>query len=180
MTSFDPAGFYAFDLEEGAVRAGGDRVLVMSDTVVTALVSAAEEAGDLSALRVLGMELGARAKGRLPDVAAATPLDALGEAAAPVALFGWGRLRLERWGAALVLELENAPALGEDGFAEAALLGGLLSGMTGREAACVPARHEGARRFVVVSASIADTVYGWALDGFEVGAIVERLTRGAA
>ena len=58
---FDPKGFYEFDLARGAVSTrGGARVIVLSDTVVASLVSAAVETGDLTVLRELGKQIGAQ------------------------------------------------------------------------------------------------------------------------
>ena len=71
---FDPKGFYEFDLARGAVSTrGGARVIVLSDTVVASLVSAAVETGDLTVLRELGKQIGAYTlSSTAPDGTAAT------------------------------------------------------------------------------------------------------------
>ena len=57
--SFDPSGFFEFDLATGSVHARGTgRVLILSDSVVAPLVSAAVGNGDLTSVRKLGRELG--------------------------------------------------------------------------------------------------------------------------
>lgn len=175
---FDPGGFYEFDLAEGAVRARGEaRVLVLSDTVVAPLVSAAVANGDLTPIRRLGAHMGEhvlRSLGGSP--AEAAPEIVLGHAASVLALYGWGRLSLERWGDAMIALVTGHPVLDEDRLAMAALLGGVFSSLAGRDVACVPIAND---RFVVVEPSIAETVWAWSKGGDSVAAIVDRLAEGA-
>ena len=52
---FDPSGFYEFNLTGGTVRTrGGERVVMLSEGVLSALVEAAARDGDLTPLRRLG------------------------------------------------------------------------------------------------------------------------------
>ena len=123
--AFDPGGFYEFSLESGSVKSrDGARVVVVSDSVMANLVSAAVERGDVTAVRQLGKHLGqsvSRAVGG--DAASATPEEVMGYASATLALFGWGRLALERWGDALVAVVKEVPTLDADNLGVAALLG---------------------------------------------------------
>lgn len=179
---FDPGGFFEFDLAGGEVRArSGNRVLVLSDTVVAPLVSAAVQNGDLTAVRRLGRHMGeevARALGG--EAREAAPELVLGHAAAVVSLFGWGRLRIERWGDALSARLDQLPQLDADHLAIAALLGGLFSALARQEVACVPvssiAGAEGtSAQFLLVDPHIAEQVWNWSRTGDDVPAIVSRL-----
>lgn len=172
----DPAGFFEFDLAGGEVRArSGNRVLVLSDTVVAPLVSAAVQNGDLTAVRRLGRHMGEEVASALGGEAGeAAPELVLGHAATVVSLFGWGRLHLERWGDALCARLEKLPQLDADHLAIAALLGGLFSALARKEVACVPVSTDG--RFLLVDPQIAEQVWNWSRAGDDVAAIVGRLS----
>ncbi len=178
--SFDPGGYYAFDLAKGAVHTRhGERVLVLSTDVIGPLVSNAAKHGDLTAVRALGKHIGedaARSLGR--EAKLCTPEAVLTHASGVLALLGWGALTLERWGKALVLTLSGAPQLDADRLGLAALLGGMLTCLGGRDVACVPV--EAGAHFVIVHPSIAETVWGWAKEGSELGQIVARLSQEAA
>lgn len=178
-SAFDPADYYAFDLARGAVHTRhGERVLVLSADVIGPLVSTAARHGDLTTIRALGKRIGEDAARSLAqDARAASPEAVIGHAAGTLALLGWGVLSLERWGSALSLALSGAPSLDTDRLGLAALLGGLLTSLGGRDVACVPVASN---RFVVVHPSIAETVWGWAKEGAELGQIVSRLGQEAA
>jgi len=89
-----------------------------------------------------------------------------------LSLLGWGTVQLERWGHALALVLEGAPSLDAERLGLAALLGGMLTSLGGRDVACVPV--DGAR-FLIVHPSIAEAVWSWSKDGKELSAVVARL-----
>ncbi len=171
----DPAGFFEFDLEEGQVRArSGNRVLVLSDSVVGPLVSAAVQNGDLTAVRRLGRHMGEEVATALgSDAGDRGPDVVMAHAATVVSLFGWGRLHLERWGDALCARLDKLPELDSDHLAMAALLGGLFSALARQEVACVPVSGEG--RFLLVDPQIAEEVWNWSRGGDDVPTIVGRL-----
>lgn len=168
----DPAGFYELDLSRGTVRTrSGDRVVVLTDEVARALLTMAR---DTAALRELGATMAAEAARHLDDAAGAPPEQVLGEAAAALGVFGWGKLGLERWGDALVATLDEAPAQASEALA--ALLGGFFSRLTGHEVACVAASDG---KYVMVHPTVADAVRSWASAGAEVPAIVAKLGRPA-
>lgn len=174
QSAFDPGGFFEFDLAAGAVRArGGERVLVLSDSVLAPLVSAAVRNGDLTAVRKLGRDLGAAASQDMGQPNAARAEDVLSRAADVLSLFGWGRLRVERWGDALVAHVDGLPTLDDDHLGIAALLGGLFSALADREVACVPVSEGGA--FLLVDPAVAQQVWKWSRNGEGVPAIVGRL-----
>jgi hypothetical protein len=178
--SFDPGGYYAFDLARGAVHTRhGERVLVLSADVIGPLVSNAAKHGDLTAVRALGKHIGedaARSLGR--EAKLCTPETVLTHASGVLALLGWGALTLERWGKALVLTLSGAPLLDGDRLGLAALLGGMLTSLGGRDVACVPVAA--GAHFVIVHPSIAETIWGWAKEGADLPQIVARLAQEAA
>ncbi|MBK6575281.1 MAG: hypothetical protein IPG17_03560 [Sandaracinaceae bacterium] len=170
---FDPKGFYEFDLARGAVSTrGGARVIVLSDTVVASLVSAAVETGDLTVLRELGKQIGSQVVASLGGaVFDDSPEQVLAHTSGWLGVLGWGRLGFERWGQALVAVMEGVPALDEDSLGIAALLGGVISSLSKLEVACVPVGG----KFLVCNPAIAESVWLWANDGVELGTIVDQL-----
>lgn len=178
-SGFDPSGYFVFDLAQGAVRTrAGERVLVLSADVIGPLVSTAVRHGDLTAVRALGKRIGEDAATSLDGkVLDGSPERVVTHAASALGLLGWGLLSLERWGDAIALSLVGAPALDGDRLGLAALLGGMLTSLVGRDVACVPVAET---RFVVVHPSIAETVWGWSKEGMDVGRVVSRLSLEAA
>lgn len=181
--SFDPTGFFTFDLEGGSVRSRtGKRLLLLSDNVIAPLVAAAVANGDLTAVRRLGRHVGDEVRQSIGEDTALDelPFDVvLTHLSGSLALFGWGKLHVERWGAALAVTLDQSPALDEDRLAMAALLGGLFSSISGREVAAVPLAEP--TGFLLVDPGIAETVWNWARANATVGEIVAQLTfEGAA
>jgi membrane protein YqaA with SNARE-associated domain len=173
--SFDPGGFFQFDLAKGSVRSrGGGRVLLVSENVLSPLINTAVAHGDLTAVRSLGSQLGsivAASLGATPSNM--SPSQVIGHAGSVMSLFGWGRLRLEMWGEALVLHVEGLPPLDEDNLAVAALLGGLFSTLCTIEVACVPIARTA--RYMMVDPRIAEQVWTWAKEGESLAAIASKL-----
>ncbi len=176
--SFDPGAFFTFDLRGGQVATrAGRRVLVLSDTVLAPLVAAAVANGDLTAVRRLGRHIGEEVRASLGGSADEIPVDVvLGHLGGILALFGWGKVHLDRWGDALVARIEHGPSIDTEQLALAALLGGLFSSVTARDVACVPVGEN--VEFILVAPAIAETVWGWARAGENVAAIVARLAPG--
>ena len=172
---FDPESFYEFDMNSGEVRArGGQRVLLLSETVLSPLVTAAVKQGDLTSLRRLGKHLGEHATTSLgQDPSALAPETVLAHVAGVLSIFGWGRLELERHGHALVATLAKLPSLDDDHLGVAALLGGALSSLADRETACVPV---GEGRFLVVDPGIAERIWDWSKSGESLATILGRLS----
>jgi hypothetical protein len=173
--SLDPNAFFQFDLAKGAVRArGGSRVLVVSESVLSPLINTAVANGDLTAVRTLGSQLAALVASSLPGQAnALSPGQVIGHAGAVMSLFGWGRLRLEQWGDALVLNVDGMPPLDDDNLALAALLGGLFSALCATEVACVPLGRT--TRYMMVDPRIAEQVWNWSREGDGVSTIASKL-----
>lgn len=148
---------------------------MVSESVLAPLINTAVANGDLTAIRSLGSELGqvvAQALGGDPNAAGIEAV--LGNASEVLSLFGWGRLRLERWGDALVLGVDGLPPLDEDNLAVAALLGGLFSVLSGAEVACVPLADTAS--YMMVDPAIAEQVWSWSKEGDSLAAIASKLT----
>ena len=176
QVSFDPNGFFNFDVKGGAVRTrDGSRMIILSDAAVEPLISAAVKHGDLTALRKLGRHVGTLIADGLKAPANRSGIeDVIAVAADVLALFGWGRLYMERWGDALVAVLSDLPRVDRDHLAIAALLGGALSALVDQSVACVPISDDG--RFLVVDPTIAEEVWSWSRAGQSLGQIVDRLS----
>jgi hypothetical protein len=174
--SFDPGGFFQFDLAKGSVRSrGGSRVLLVSESVLSPLINTAVANGDLTAVRSLGSQLATIIASSLGTSAnAQSPSQVIGHAGTVMALFGWGRLRLEQWGDALVLHVDGLPPLDEDNLAVAALLGGMFSTLCATEVACVPISHS--TRYVMVDPRIAEQIWAWSKEGESLASISSKLT----
>jgi len=174
---FDPRGFYHFDMAHGAVRTReGARVMMLSDAAVATLVSSAVRAGDLTSVRTLGKTLGEHARASLDNSPRSmSPMAVLEHAVSVLALFGWGRLQVERWQYALVIVIDDVPDLEEGTLSLAALLGGMFSALAETDVACVPV-EEG--RYLVVGPHVAEEVWTWAAEGAELGQIVQALVPG--
>jgi hypothetical protein len=173
---FDPGGFWEFHLSGGAVRTReGRRVVVLPEAVAGPLVRLALDQGDEVLLSEIGAALGEEAAASLgADLTERAPETVLGHARSVVALFGLGRLSLDRWGDALVAKLEGAPALHSEGLA--ALLGGLFGALGRAEVGCVSA---GAGLFILVHPDVADAVRAWVAEGADLATITGRLAPAA-
>lgn len=173
---FDPGGFYEFDLAKGQVRvAEGQRMLVLSSQAAAPLISAAVASGDLTSMRQFGRELAAQVLESLGTPAEGLTAEiVLGHATSVLALCGWGRLKLERWGDMLLAVLDGLPSLDRDNLAAAALLGGLFSSLSKQDVACVPLSEPG--RFAVVDPSIAETVWSWSRAGDDAAQIASKVS----
>lgn len=172
---FELNGFFQFDLAQGSVRArGGERVLLLSEEVLAPLIATAVNHGDLTPVRSLGSYLGNLVEEALPGAPAALPIgQVVGCAGTVVALFGFGRLKLERWGDALVLDVDGLPPVDADNLAVAALLGGIFSSLCRIEVACVPLAPS--TKYIMVDPTIAEQVWSWSKGGDSLATIAGRL-----
>ena len=172
---FDPGSFFQFDLAAGSIRSrGGGRVLVLSEKSLAPLISTAVGSGDLTAIRSLGSQLGTLVAASLgKPVNSLPPSEVIGHAGSAMSLFGWGRLKLEQWGDALVLNVEGLPPLDEDNLAVAALLGGLFSTLCTTEVACVPLARTA--KYMMVDPLVAERVWAWSKSGENLASIASKL-----
>jgi len=173
---FDPGGFFQFDLARGRVRTRtGARVLVVAENVLAPLIATAVQHGDLTAIRTLGTQLGTIIAQALPAAASSLPpQQVIAYAGSVMSLYGWGALKLEQWGSALVVAVEGLPPLDEDNLAVAALLGGIFSTLGSTEVACVPMVRT--NKYIVVDPGIAETVWGWSKSGDSLAMVISKLS----
>lgn len=176
---FDPGGFFQFDLAHGRVRTrGGARVIVLAENVLAPLINTAVQNGDLTSIRTLGSQLGSIVAQSLPGPANTLPPNVvLAHCGGVMSLYGWGRLKLEQWGGALVLAVEGLPPLDEDNLAGAALLGGMFSTLCSAEVACVPIIRS--TMYIMVDPRIAEQVWAWSKSGENLATITSRLREAA-
>ncbi len=144
--------------ELSLARAGGDAVEVMS--------------------RAFGASMGRRIAARLASAggARAVSVEAFAtELAGELAVAGCGVLRVERWGRALVLAVEQAPL--PDGVL-APTLEAAIAEASGREVRCaVVSRDAFVARVLVSSRDAVKRVRGWLADGVSWGDALARLHR---
>jgi hypothetical protein len=174
-SSFDPGAFFQFDLAHGSVRSrGGNRVLLLSESALAPLVKTAVGHGDLTAVRSLGTQLGALVGGSLgKNATSRSPEEVISHASNVLSLFGWGRLKLERWGDALALQVDGLPPLDDDNLAVAALLGGLFSTLCAVEVACVPLARSS--KYLMVDPAVAEQIWTWSRSGDSLATITSKL-----
>ncbi|MCA9601590.1 MAG: hypothetical protein KC417_06190, partial [Myxococcales bacterium] len=99
--------------------------------------------------------------------------EVMGHAASTLALFGWGKLSIERWGDALIATMSNLPLLNDSQLGVAALLGGMFTYLMGDEVITLPADQNG--RFILVSPDVAEQVWEWYTNGDSIESMVRRL-----
>jgi len=130
--------------------------------------------GDLTAVRTLGSQLGSIVAASLPGPATSlTASQVIAHAGGAMSLFGWGRLKLEQWGDALVLQVDGLPPLDSENLAVAALLGGLFSVLCGAEVACVPLARS--TKYMMVDPAVAEQVWLWSREGDSLATIASKL-----
>ncbi len=170
-SSFDPRDAILFDLKEGAVATRtGTQLVVVSAKAVGAFIAAAGAEGGVGILRTLGDTLGAEALGSLgKDPAEATFSEVFDHVAGWLRVGGWGRLRAETWGDALVVEFISATV---NARAAERLLEGLFSQLTDHEIACA---HVEGSRFMVLEPTVAAEVRSRVRAGMRLGEIVAGL-----
>lgn len=181
-----------FDLSRGRVerradaeaRGGQDNQVVL--VPVSALAGLEKMAGvevTRQLARSIGVSFGSRVATKLgsAEAVAKASLEVFVSAlAAEVAVSGWGVLHLERWGRAMVLVVDHAPALPHGVLA--ALLEGAVSAAAAREVHAVAlAKETGdsnetkAARVLIVSAKTAEHARRWLLDGASEAEVMRRL-----
>jgi hypothetical protein len=161
-----------FDLATGQVRSGGDeRVVFVPPSALDELASSPSSASSFGVeaasrfARAIGAAVGRRAARKLGSsegVLGASLEAFVSELALEVAVSGWGSLRIERWGHAMVVVVEHAPV--EDHRLMAVLVEGAIEAAAGRPVHGVLLGGEVAR-VLVVSEKTAERVRGWMAEG---------------
>lgn len=174
---FNPTHAVRFEIGRGRVSLAGSepRVLVPADALGKLCSSAGPEvARDFG--RRLGTEIGRRVGERISATASVPEMvEHLG---GDLALTGLGSLRVEVWGRALVLKVDDSPLGTEGDSVLSAVLEGALQRALARDVEVVPLeRTDGAVRLVVVSPGAAPSVRRWLADGVSWGDALARLNK---
>lgn len=184
MNSQSKTGPVDFDLARGRVDTGGDhRVVLVPIAALGELEKLAGLETTKKLARSMGVSFGRRVAAKLGsgDGVAKASLEAFVSAlAAEVAVSGWGALRLERWGRALVLVVEHAPELPTGALA--ALLEGAVEAAAAREVHAVALNGEGGSRaaggvarVLLVGGKAADKARLWLAEGVSEADVLRRL-----
>jgi hypothetical protein len=183
-----------FDLPGGAVHTTGvglagqgeeRAILVPVAALAEALASAPRDTREHVA-RAIGGAIGRRAAARFGGIEGVrtASVDAVVESlTAEIALAGFGVLALERWGKALVVVLQAAPAFGSNFFAPLleAALGAATAWATRATLTCIhlPEKQgdDDGLRFLVARASSAEQVRMWISSGVAWAEALRKLQR---
>src|SRR5579863_9437366 len=167
-----------FDLTTGQVNAGGDDRVVMIP--LAALDELAQTAGVAAASRFarsVGMGIGRRLARRLDGGALGASLEAfVSGLALEVAVSGWGALSIERWGKAMVIVVEHAPA--KEPSIVAALVEGSIAVAAGREVHGVALAGASPARVLVTGRDAAERARRWTTEGVVAAEVIARLHQG--
>jgi hypothetical protein len=179
-----------FDLSRGRVerRASAEGKDGQDDQVVLiplAALAGLEKSAGWEVLkqlvRSIGVSIGRRAGARLGaarGVASASLEAVVSTLASEVAVSGWGALRLERWGRAMVLVIDHAPAL--PAGALAALIEGAIEAAAAREVHGVSLSPERATassaRVLIASEKTAERARRWLIEGASESDVLGRLS----
>jgi hypothetical protein len=169
-----------FDLATGQVRSSGDeRLVLVPPSAFDDLASSAGIDAASRFTRAVGAAIGKRAAQKLGSVdgVLGASLEAVVSALAlEVALSGWGSLRMERWGRAMVVAVEHAPVA--DPRLIAALVEGAIEASAGKAVHGVSLGREmggEAARVLVVSETTAERARGWLAEGVNAQDVLAKL-----
>ena len=178
---FDVSKAVTFDLARGQIQKDGSdaRLLVSANALVALCRAAGVDASSVFA-RATGQSIGAAIATRFEragtDVGRAA-IDAVVEhLSGELAVAGFGRLSMERWGQALVLVLDHGPATDAGDELVRALLGAAVAGAARLDLECVRLAREGERaRFLIAGRKGAEKVRKWLSSGVSWGEALVRL-----
>lgn len=170
------------DSQARAVDGGGahdEQVVLVPLTSLAGLDKIAGGEVTKQFARSIGVSFGRRVAAKLGSGnVAGSSLEAFVSAlAGEVAVCGWGALRMERWGRAMVLVVEHAPALPAGAFA--ALLEGAVEAAAAREVHAVALGGEkgdaGTARVLIASKKSAEHARRWLIEGASEAEVIRRL-----
>jgi hypothetical protein len=184
MNAQSKTGPVDFDLTRGRVDTGGDhRVVLVPVPVLSELAELAGLESIKEIARSVGVSFGRRVAAKLgsADAVAGASLEAVVSAlAVEVAVSGWGALRLERWGKALVLVVDHAPDLPTGALAS--LLEGAVEAAAAREVHAVALNGEGGNkkaggvaRVLLLGSKAAQRARLWIAEGASERDVLSRL-----
>ena len=181
---FDPSKAVTFDLVHGQVYLGeATASLLLPVTALLPLVCGEPDERAAAVARAIGTSFGHRVAKRFgADVDAPEKLlsasveavvDHLG---GELALAGFGSLRLERWGRALVLLLDSVPFDVAGDTWVALLLAAALESATTRPVGCLPLMRDSDQvRFLIANGSTVEQTHAWLRQGITWGDALARL-----
>jgi hypothetical protein len=175
---FDPSLALKLDFGQGQVtlRGQGPCLVVPKGALLDLLSNAGDDATSNFGQQ-LGTEIGRRMVENLGSSIDTVSIESFVEhLGGEVALLGLGSLAVERWGHALVLVVDGAPA-GETGVALAsAVIAGALQRALSRDVAVVELmKSDSTVRLVVVSRAIGTEVRQWLSEQVPWGSVLTRL-----
>lgn len=176
--AFNPASAVVFDLAEGRVRrAKGQPVVLLAAPVLVQLCSSLDAEQQLKLGNAMGAAAGASVQANhnwtLPQV-----VEQLG---GEISLAGLGSLAMERWGAALVVQVQGCPL----GAAGPTVMGGYVEGalqaLVGRTVNAVAIETtETSFRLLLCGQAAASRVKQWISSGRSFGDALASLQSPAA
>jgi hypothetical protein len=175
---FDPSLALKLDFDQGQVtlRGQGPCLVVPKGALLDLLSNAGDEATSNFGQQ-LGTEVGRRMVENLGSAIETASIESFVEhLGGELALLGLGALSVERWGQALVLALESAPA-GSTGVALAsAVISGALQRALSRDVTAVELmKSDSTLRLLVVSKAAGAEVKQWLSEEMPWGNVLTRL-----
>ena len=178
---FDASKAVTFDLSRGQIqKEGADSRLLVSAGALVALCRAAGADAATTFAQATGQAIGSAIATRFERAgtnAGAAAIDAVIEhLSGELAVAGFGRLSVERWGQALVLVVDHGPATEAGDELARALLGAAVAGAARLDLECVRLSREGERvRFFIAGRRGAEKVRQWLGTGVSWGEALVRL-----
>jgi hypothetical protein len=182
-----------FDLPGGAVHTTGvglagqaalaeERAILVPVAALAEALAAAPRDTREHVARAVGGAIGRRAAARfggIEGVRAARVEDVVESLTAEIALAGFGVLALERWGKALVVVLQSAPAFGSNFFAPLleAALGAATAWAARAPLTCTHLSDDDGSRFLIARGSSAEQVRMWISSGVTWAEALRKLQR---
>ena len=175
---FDPAHALKLDFDQGHITLRGQGpCIVVPKGALLDLLQAAGDAAAQNFGQQLGTEIGRRIFERLGAAIDTCSLEAfVNQLGGELALLGLGALSVERWGQALVVIIDGAPAGSIGSLLMCSVLAGALQRALSRDAAVIElARGDAALRLLVVSQRTAAEVQQWLAEQIPWGTVLTRL-----
>jgi hypothetical protein len=178
---FDESKAVTFDLSRGQIqRDGAEPRLLVSASALVSLCRAAGPDAATAFARATGQTIGAAIATRFEragDNAGRAAIDAVVEhLSGELAVAGFGRLSIERWGQALVLVVDYGPSTDQGDELVRALLGAAVAAAAKLDLEGVLLSREGERsRFLIAGRRGAEKVRQWLGSGVSWGEALVRL-----
>ncbi len=175
---FDPVLALKLDFDQGHVtlRGQGQCLVVPKGALLELLQAAGDEAASNFGQQ-LGVEIGRRLAERFGSAIETASIEIfVSHLGGEMALLGLGALAVERWGRALIILIEGAPA-GTTGasLASAVLVGALQRALSRDSAAVEIMKSDDTLRLLLVSKATAHEVQNWLDQQVPWGTVLTRL-----